>query len=189
MDMKGFLDLERQEKWLKKFLEIIAVLKGKYVDVSLLDKVVTDAWVKKVYVYLKNDAKNRGVYSTPTFEKVNKERFYALQYFIHEVFQICFLEEKEIDFLCDNIDKDVKDECHAKALIAEYQLLEKVAKSFGYTVSFGTLFETHPLFQDGERQLTKDNDRRLLGELGINTTPIPSENKIAQSFFKELEKL
>lgn len=126
---------------------------------------------------MKKNAKDRWVSTTPTLKRIDKERFYALQYFFHEVFEISFLEK--------GMDKH-----HAKALVVEYLWLEYIARSLGYKVSLGTLFERHPLFLKGDGLCTRNNsDVPRLSEIGVKFFNIPAEGEDAQRFFKEVEKI
>lgn len=169
-----------QKAWLDKFKEIITKLKEKSIEVEICEKVTTPEWVEKVYSYIEQGSHERGINisDNPTFMRINTERFYALQYFLHEVFELLLKENGEVN-----------DEAHAKAIIAEYQFLESIAEALGYKMSSGTLFCIHPLFQDEERKLTKNNDKELLGKIGMEFHCVPSEVTDARNFFKEMEKL
>ncbi len=129
-----------------------------------------------------------------SFNVINSEQgFYAFQYFIHEVFEICFLISKKLNpWERDKLEKDNKkvfDWCHAKALEAEYLFLKQTAESLGYSISLGSIFDKHPLFSTEERQLTKDNDKKLLSQIGVDIISVPSEFEDAKMFYKELGQL
>jgi len=175
---------DEKEKWLLKLTKILNFLKERSVDVSFMDQIITKEWIDNVCSYLYR--------YEPSFTVINNEEgFYVFQYFIHEVFEIIFLTSAKLnpydrEKLMRN--KDDYYLCHAKALEAEYQFLTQVAESFGYSISFGTTFEKHPFFSTKERQKSKENDREQLSKIGVTVTPVPSEFKDADAFFKELEK-
>ncbi len=170
----------KQEAWLNKFNEIITKLKDKSVKVGICDKVVTPEWVEKVYSYLKQGSRESwiNISDNQTFIRINTERFYALQYFLHEVFEILLKENGEGN-----------DESHAKSLVAEYQFLESIAKASGYKTSSGTLFNIHPLFSSGDGLHARYNDIKLLNKIGMKFRCVSSEINEAQKFFKELGRL
>lgn len=169
---------ETQERWLNKFAEIIAKLKEKSAKLSSYEKFIDIEWIKRVYSYLEEGGRKCGnhISNSPTFKVINEQRFYAFQYFLHEVFEICFLENET-----------GAQESHAKALLAEYQFLEQVADSFGYKIFRDTLFSIHPYFSKGDKELTINNDIKALNAIGVNILCILSEVKEARNFFQDVE--
>lgn len=177
---------DEKEKWLCKLTRIVNSLKERSVDVGIIELIITDEWIVKVCSYLCRDEQSFNVIN-------NEQGFIAFQYFIHEVFEIKFLESIGLNpFDRDNLNKNHKANynwCHAKALEAEYLFLTMFAESFGYSISFGTIFEKHPFFSTEERQQSKENDREKLHKIGININSIQSELKDAEEFFCKMEDL
>lgn len=178
---------EEKNSWLIGFDTVLTCLKDRSINVSLIERYVTDEWIQNVCNYL--------IKGEATFETIDKnisdmtKRFYALEYYLHECFEILFLKCQGIDPYDLNLKKTPKNPGHPMALKAEYELLQCMARNLDYDLSMGALFENHPSFISEKKKGTKINDRRRLQEIGVDLSYNHLEDQEAQGFYSKLEKL
>lgn len=175
---------EEKEIWLTGFQDILDRLKNRGINVSLIEGFVNYTWIQNVCKYLIRKGGS-------TFDAINKnisdtsKRFYALEYHLHECFEILFLKYQGRDPYDLNLKKNPKNPGHPMALKAEFEFLRCIAMGLNYNLSVGALFENHPLSAN-----TKTKDRRSLQEIGVDLSYNKSlEDEEAQGFYNAVENL